>query len=74
VFSPQGEWLIEGHGVEPDVVVDNLPAATFRGEDAQLAAAVAYLEDRIREAPVPPVTTPRYPDKRAPIVGTTTAR
>jgi tricorn protease len=74
VFTPEGEWLIEGHGVEPDVVVDNLPAATFRGEDAQLSAAVAYLEQRIREAPVLPVTTPRYPDKRAPIVTSTTAR
>lgn len=25
VFGPEGEWLIEGHGVEPDIVVDNLP-------------------------------------------------
>jgi tricorn protease len=74
VFTPQGEWLIEGHGVEPDVVVDNLPAATFRGEDAQLGAAVAYLEQRIREAPVPPVITPRYPDKRAPMINSTAAR
>ncbi|AMY11908.1 Tricorn protease [Luteitalea pratensis] len=74
VFSAQGEWMIEGHGVDPDVVVENLPAATFRGEDAQLAAAVAYLEQRIREAPVPTVKTPRYPDKRAPIVTSTAAR
>ncbi len=28
-----GEWLIEGHGVEPDMVVDNLPHATFNGGD-----------------------------------------
>ncbi len=38
VYGPEGEWLIEGHGVEPDVVVDNPPHATFKGEDAQLKA------------------------------------
>ena len=24
VYGPEREWLIEGHGVDPDVVVDNL--------------------------------------------------
>jgi tricorn protease len=58
-----GEWLIEGHGVEPDIVVDNLPHATFNGEDAQLDAAIEYLLEKIREDPreVPPA--PPYPDK-----------
>ena len=36
VYGPEGAWLIEGHGVDPDIVVDNLPHATFKGEDAQL--------------------------------------
>jgi tricorn protease len=67
VFSADGAWLIEGHGVEPDVVVDNLPHATFMGKDAQLDAAIAYLRDRILTAPVPAVTPPPYPDKRAPV-------
>ena len=34
-----GKWLIEGHGVEPDIVVDNLPHDTFSGDDAQLKKA-----------------------------------
>lgn len=66
VFGPEGQWLIEGHGVEPDLVVDNLPHAAFQGKDAQLEAAVAHLQKLIKEKPVPPVTTPRYPDKSAP--------
>lgn len=66
VFGPDGQWLIEGHGVEPDQVVDNLPHATFQGKDAQLEAAVAHLQKLIREKPVPPVTNPPYPDKSAP--------
>ena len=66
VYSEEGEWLIEGHGVEPDIVVDNLPHATFNGKDAQLAAAVQRLQALIREDPrlVPP--PPAYPDKSSP--------
>jgi tricorn protease len=73
VFSAQGEWLIEGHGVEPDLVVDNPPVATFAGADAQLDAAVAYLQQRIREAPAPPIKAPRYPDKRHPVLSSSSA-
>ena len=42
VYGENREWLIEGHGFEPDIVVDNLPHATFNGEDAQLQAAIDY--------------------------------
>jgi tricorn protease len=34
VFGPDHNWLIEGRGVEPDMVADNLPHATFEGQDA----------------------------------------
>jgi len=63
VFGPEGKWLIEGHGVDPDIVVDNLPNATFNGKDAQLEAAVKYLEDLIRKEPIPAIPVPPYPDK-----------
>jgi tricorn protease len=63
VYGPDGEWLIEGHGVDPDIVVDNLPAATFRGGDAQLDEALRLLEDQIRTQPVPLPPAPTYPDK-----------
>ncbi len=49
VYGPEGAWLIEGHGVDPDIVVDNLPHATFNGEDAQLEAAIAHLQELIRD-------------------------
>ena len=66
VYSPEGEWLIEGHGVEPDIVVDNLPHATFRGEDAQLEAAIAHLQQLLAEQPVPPPAQPPFPVKAFP--------
>lgn len=63
VFGPEGQWLIEGHGVDPDTVVDNPPHATFGGEDAQLGAAIRYLQQQIKEHPVEPPKAPKYPDK-----------
>jgi len=71
VFGPERAWLIEGHGVDPDIVVDNLPHATFTGKDAQLEAAIGHLEQLIREKPNPVPAPPNYPDKslRPPAAG-----
>jgi tricorn protease len=63
VYGPEGKWLIEGHGVDPDTVVDNLPHATFTGEDAQLDAAVTLLKQQIAAEPRPVPPPPAYPDK-----------
>jgi tricorn protease len=63
VYGPEGQWLIEGHGVDPDVVVDNLPHETFKGRDAQLEAAVKHLQELIAKDPRPVPPTPKYPDK-----------
>lgn len=69
VYGPDGKWLIEGHGVDPDIVVDNLPHATFEGEDAQLEAGVRYLQELIRSKPNPVPPHPPYPDKSFPPKG-----
>jgi len=63
VYGEEGEWLIEQVGVIPDIEVVNLPHATFNGEDAQLEAAIAYLEQRIAEDPRPIPPAPPYPDR-----------
>jgi tricorn protease len=64
VYGPEGQWLIEGHGVDPDIVVDNLPHETFGGRDAQLDAAVQHLQELIKTKPVPVPPPPPYPIKR----------
>ncbi len=63
VYSEEGDWIIEGHGFEPDIELDNLPHETFNGKDAQLERAIEFLQEKISEDPreVPPV--PAYPDK-----------
>ncbi|MCA9489051.1 MAG: PD40 domain-containing protein [Myxococcales bacterium] len=63
VFGPEGEWLIEGTGVVPDIEVENLPAATFAGGDAQLDAAIAELQRRMAEEPIEIPTPPPGPDR-----------
>ncbi len=63
VYGPEGRWLIEGHGVDPDIVVDNPPKATFDGKDEQLDRAIAYLQEKIQAEPVKDVPVPAFPRK-----------
>ncbi len=63
VYGPERTWLIEGHGVDPDIVIDNAPHASFEGQDAQLDAAIRYLSESIRQHPNPVPLPPPYPDK-----------
>ena len=63
VYGNDRTWLIEGHGFEPDIVVDNLPHSTFKGEDAQLKAAIEFLKKRIAEDPREVPKVPDYPNK-----------
>jgi tricorn protease len=59
------EWIIEGHGVEPDIVVDNDPAKEYAGIDEQLDKAIAVIleELKTREKTLPP---PPPPPKKNP--------
>ena len=62
VFNMQGDWIVEGHGVTPTIEVVNYPHATFNGEDAQLDAAIEYLQEKIQQAPIPPLRSRPFPD------------
>jgi tricorn protease len=66
VYGPEGVWLIEGHGVDPDIGVDNLPHTTFLGGDSQLRTAVGHLLDLIEKDPRPVPPPPEYPDMSLP--------
>ncbi|HMD32290.1 MAG TPA: S41 family peptidase [Candidatus Acidoferrales bacterium] len=39
--SSEGQYVIEGHGVDPDIEVQNDPRETIGGKDAQLDRAIA---------------------------------
>ena len=66
VYTPDGKWLIEGHGADPDISVDDLPHAAFGGDDAQLQAAIDLLLQQIKVDPRPVPPHPAYPDKSFP--------
>ena len=63
VYGPEGDWLIENYGVEPDIEVEQPPHATFQGGDAQLEAALEYLKRKIAEEPPVWPAPPAFPDK-----------
>ncbi len=52
VFDVDGNWVVEGHGVTPDIEVNNLPHATYKGKDAQLEAALKFLEKKMYDEPI----------------------
>ncbi|MDP9097583.1 MAG: PDZ domain-containing protein [Verrucomicrobiota bacterium] len=63
-YSKDGkEWVIEGHGVDPDIVVDNDPTKEFRGEDEQLNRAIEEIQKDMKTKGyvLPPV--PPYPNR-----------
>lgn len=65
-FAPYGlnrKWLIEGHGVDPDIVVENKPVDVLQGVDAQLDEAIGLLVKQIEKDPRPLPDPPPYPDK-----------
>ena len=57
------EWIMEGHGVDPDIEVENDPAEVFLGKDAQLDCAIEEILKELKTAgnSIPPV--PPYPIK-----------
>jgi tricorn protease len=71
VFVPEfasadadGQWIIEGHGVDPDIVVEQDPVQVLAGHDPQLERGVAELMKRLPASPAglpgpaaPPVKT-----------------
>lgn len=49
--SVEGEWIIEGYGVDPDIEVENDPKSVLAGRDPQLERGVEEVMKKIREAP-----------------------
>jgi tricorn protease len=58
------EWIMEGTGVEPDIVVDNDPTREFAGIDDQLDRAIAVILEALTTQGVNLPPPPPYPDKR----------
>ncbi len=65
LYNLHSQWVVENHGVEPDIKVDNRPDLVIRGQDPQLEKAVQILMQEIHQHPkvLPsrPPDLPAYP-------------
>lgn len=59
----QGQWAVEGYGVDPDIVVDNDARSLLEGRDPQLERAVAELTARAAKKPAALPSRPTPPVK-----------
>ena len=57
------KWLIEGYGVEPDIVVDNDPAKEYAGIDEQLNKAIEVILRELKTKAKAIPSAPPEPDK-----------
>ena len=63
-YSKEGKgWVIESHGVDPDIVVDNDPAKEFHGEDQQLNKGIEVIQEELKTKryDIPPI--PPWPNR-----------
>ena len=64
-YSADGsQWIIEGHGVEPDIEVRNDPALEFKGTDEQLNKAIEVIKEEMAKWPMKDLPKPPpFPNK-----------
>jgi tricorn protease len=61
--NKNGQWIIEGHGVDPDIEVDNDPRSEIAGGDPQLERGIAEIMAKIKDHPVHLPPRPAAPVK-----------
>ena len=44
-----GQWIVENHGVDPDIVIDNDPIKEEMGEDEQLNKAIEVILEELKD-------------------------
>ena len=65
VFGKDGKWIIEDHGVDPDIDVVDDPTLLSKGTDPQLEAAIKQVMTSVEKAPKRGVA-PAYTKRIAP--------
>lgn len=61
--NKNGEWIIEGYGVDPDIEVDNDPKSVLAGHDPQLERGIAEVMSKLKDHPVKIPARPAPPVK-----------
>jgi tricorn protease len=63
IYSTDGRWIVEGHGVEPDIEVVDDPSLMQNGGDPQLDRAIQEVLKQLGANPPKPPARPAYPDR-----------
>jgi tricorn protease len=53
IYDPNGKWIVENVGIEPDIAIDLNSEEMARGYDAQLMKGIEVLLEKINEEPRP---------------------
>lgn len=73
LYGTDGQWVMENHGVDPDITLENDPGDVMADHDHQLETAVSLMMDKLgkqprntspdgpRNLPKPPPLLPAYP-------------
>jgi tricorn protease len=59
-YNREGKWLVENHGADPDILVDNDPGSVMSGRDLQLEKAIEIILEKIKNNPFN-FPVPTYP-------------
>jgi tricorn protease len=62
IYGLNGAWEVEGHGIAPDVEVQELPKDVAAGHDLQLERAVSIVLEQLKQNPVVYPAIPPYPN------------
>jgi len=60
-YNPDGEWDVEGYGVDPDIEVVDDPSLMLDGGDPQLDQAIGEVLRMLEESPPHRPSRPEYP-------------
>ena len=63
IYDENGEWIIEGIGVYPDIEVVDRPEELAKGNDPSIEKAVEVLLEELRVTPRKKVTSPTPPNR-----------
>ena len=59
-YDTRGNWIVENHGVDPDILIDNDPVMEYRGIDQQLDKAIEVILEQLKDRqPMPGTPAPR---------------
>jgi tricorn protease len=63
IYDTDGQWIIEGRGVEPDMAVEDDPSKMQNGADPQLDRAIQEVLQQLEKNPAKPPGKPVYPNR-----------